>query len=150
LSTLVIDNACFVCGKENHVGLKLEIHCQDVFQENQTLKKAVCSFSLSKEFQGYGGVIHGGILSTILDELMIYSLYYEEIPSVTAKIEVTFKKRVSPGELLFGEAWLAKNRGKMAEACGILRNQKKEIVAKARGLFAKVVKVEKNDDGKNK
>ncbi len=77
---------CFVCGKNNPNGLRL--HFQ-IDKEKQTLQT---TFSAGATFQGWDGIVHGGIISTLLDEAMaklVYELGYE---AVTASLEIKFKK----------------------------------------------------------
>jgi len=135
--SLVIDQHCFLCGKENPFGLKLDI------QRLENPVRATASFTLEKNYQGYGGVIHGGILASILDELMIYALYFSEIPTMTAKMEVKFKKKVSVGEPLTGFARIKKDRGKMVEAEAEIVNAAGDQVTSATGLFLKVENVKR-------
>jgi len=82
------DGNCFVCGKNNPNGLQLSF---EIDKEKQTLKS---TFIASPTFQGWDGLVHGGIISTLLDEAMaklVYELGYE---AVTASLEVRFKKPV--------------------------------------------------------
>jgi uncharacterized protein (TIGR00369 family) len=77
---------CFVCGKNNPNGLRLSF---EIDKERQTLRS---TFVASSTFQGWDGIVHGGIVSTLLDEAMaklIYELGYE---AVTASLEIRFKK----------------------------------------------------------
>ncbi len=77
---------CFVCGENNPNGLRLRF---EIDKERQTLKT---TFVASSTFQGWDGIVHGGILSTLLDEAMaklVYDLGYE---AVTASLEIKFKK----------------------------------------------------------
>lgn len=54
-------NNCFVCGRHNQAGLKMDFYDDD--------KDTVCSIHIiDKRFEGYPGIVHGGILATILDE----------------------------------------------------------------------------------
>ncbi len=79
---------CFVCGKNNPNGLQLSFK---IDKEKQTLKS---TFVASPTFQGWDGLVHGGIISTLLDEAMaklVYDLGYE---AVTASLEIRFKKPV--------------------------------------------------------
>ncbi len=140
-NSLVIDDHCFACGKNNPLGLKLHIRQVATEMDKKLVQKAVCSFTLKKEYQGYGGIIHGGILATILDELMIYSLYYHEIPTVTAKMEIKFRAKIIAGESMEASAWMVHDRGKMVEATGEIRNAKGKVVVTAQGLLAKVKEV---------
>jgi uncharacterized protein (TIGR00369 family) len=80
---------CFVCGGKNPNGLRLSF---EIDKEKQTLKT---TFVPGPTFQGWDGIVHGGILSTLLDEAMaklVYELGYE---AVTATLEIRFKKPAS-------------------------------------------------------
>ena len=80
------DDYCFVCGKSNPIGLKARVWNRE--------GKALIDIKIPREYQGYRGVIHGGILSTLLDEAMIYAASSISAKAVTAKIEVKFLKPV--------------------------------------------------------
>jgi uncharacterized protein (TIGR00369 family) len=137
-SRLFIDDSCFACGKKNSSGLKLDIQRQEEKVNHCFRKVAAAEITFFKEFQGYGGVVHGGILSTVLDELMIYALFFEDIPTVTAKMEITFKKKVKVGEMMKGRGWIVKVREKTALAESELLNSQNQIVAVGRGIYVKV------------
>ena len=77
---------CFVCGKNNRNGLQLSF---EINKEKQTLKT---TFVASPTYQGWDGVVHGGILSTLLDEAMANLIYELSYQAVTASIEIRFKK----------------------------------------------------------
>lgn len=84
---------CFACGKENPIGLKLNFH-----KEGEMVK---AEFSLGELYQGWPGIIHGGILCTVLDEAMGYALVFEGILSyVTARTEMRFRNQVRSEEPL--------------------------------------------------
>ncbi len=77
---------CFVCGENNLGGLHLNF---EIDKEKQTLKT---TFTASPTFQGWDGIVHGGIICTLLDEAtakLVYELGYQ---AVTASLEVKFKK----------------------------------------------------------
>lgn len=80
------DNYCFICGESNPIGLKARI------QSNGG--RALINIKVPREYQGYKGVVHGGILSTLLDEAMIYAASSVYGKAVTARIEVKFLKPV--------------------------------------------------------
>jgi uncharacterized protein (TIGR00369 family) len=77
---------CFVCGDKNPGGLKLNFEVDKV---KRTLKT---TFVASPVFQGYDGIVHGGILSTLLDEAMAKLSYELGYHTVTASLEVRFLK----------------------------------------------------------
>ena len=77
---------CFVCGKNNPNGLRLTF---EIDKERQTLKS---TFIASPTFQGWDGIVHGGIVSTLLDEAMAKLIYELGYQAVTASLEIRFKK----------------------------------------------------------
>jgi len=91
-------NNCFVCGKDNPLGLKLSFKYQD--------KIASASFNLPKTYEGYDGIIHGGIIAAILDEAMAKAILYNEIKAVTVKLNITYKKPLQPNYLYVVEGVL--------------------------------------------
>jgi len=90
---------CFVCGENNPNGLRLSF---EIDKEKQTLKTM---FVASPTFQGWDGIVHGGILSTLLDEAMAKLVYELGYQAVTASIEIKFKKPAPILEplLVYGE-----------------------------------------------
>jgi len=85
---------CYVCGKKNPVGLAVE------FQINAQDRSIRAKFIPKDAHQGYQGIVHGGILSALLDEAMVKLAYGLGIPAVTAEITVKFKSPSAPGEEL--------------------------------------------------
>jgi uncharacterized protein (TIGR00369 family) len=81
----VTNNNCFVCGENNTGGLRLHF---EIDKEKQTLQT---TFTPPPVYQGYDGIVHGGILCTLLDEAMAKLVYELGFQSVTASLEVRFK-----------------------------------------------------------
>ena len=78
------DEYCFACGEKNPIGLHLTFQ----FDGDALTAKKI----LPREFQGYAGAAHGGIVSTMLDETMckfIGAKYNEQ--ALTARLEVRYK-----------------------------------------------------------
>jgi len=90
---------CFVCGEKNPGGLQLHF---EINQERKTLKTI---FVASPTYQGWDGIVHGGIISTLLDEAMAKLVYELGYQAVTASLEVKFKKPAPILEplLVYGE-----------------------------------------------
>ncbi|GAW93197.1 PaaI family thioesterase [Calderihabitans maritimus] len=119
------DTMCFACGVDNPIGLKLS------FREENGLY--MTEFTPRKEFQGWAGILHGGITSTVLDEVMGHYLYTKGLSSVTVELQVRFLKPIPVEEtvraygkvvdetrrLITAEAWIELPNGeKAAEARG--------------------------------
>jgi len=76
---------CFVCGENNPGGLRLSF---EIDKEKRTLKTV---FVASPVYQGFDGIVHGGIISALLDEAMAKLCFEIGYHSVTASLEVRFK-----------------------------------------------------------
>lgn len=85
------DQKCFICGPDNPVGLKTE------FTVDPELKRAETTLSLPELYQGWQGVVHGGIISALLDETAIYACRPLSLQAVTADLRVRFRKPVPTG-----------------------------------------------------
>ena len=101
---------CYVCGKENPVGLGVD------FEINREQRAISAKFTPSVNHQGYEGIVHGGILSTLLDEAMGKITVSLGIPAVTAEITVTFKAPAAPGDELLVSGWITSETKKLIQA----------------------------------
>ncbi len=87
-----VANHCFVCGPDNPIGLKL------AFQPEGDGVRA--DFVPSELHVGYDGVVHGGIISALVDDALANIWATRGREAVTAKIEVRFRQKVRPGDRL--------------------------------------------------
>ncbi len=85
------DAYCIGCGKDNPIGLKLE------FSQNSD-GGIVTESKLKREFEGYEGIVHGGIISLILDETCAKAVHFAGYKGVTARIKVSFLRPFRVGE----------------------------------------------------
>ncbi|GAB6182750.1 PaaI family thioesterase [Thermodesulfovibrio hydrogeniphilus] len=119
------EDYCFVCGKLNPKGLKA------VFQYGNG--KASAELVLSKEYQGWSGIIHGGIISALLDEACVYAGNSLGYNTVTAELKIRFKRPLAPEEKIVVEANANHVKSKLIEAFAILKNSEGNIIAEAEG-----------------
>jgi acyl-coenzyme A thioesterase PaaI-like protein len=82
-------NRCFGCGGANEEGMKL------TFVQDNEKRRIVGRFVLGKRYQGGGGMGHGGIIATLLDEAMGKVCRFREVRAVTAELTVEYLKPVS-------------------------------------------------------
>ncbi len=127
---------CFICGLENPVGLHLHIY-ETAPGEVET------RYTAPEHFQGYPGVLHGGIVGAILDELSGRSLMGSDPMSprfmFTAKLEIKYRKNVPVGVPLRIRGRAGKSRGKSAQAwAGIYDERTDELLAEANTLLINV------------
>ena len=121
---------CFVCGNKNEYGLKVD------FFYDKGVSRA--EYVAEEKFQGYKDILHGGIISALLDEVMIKAVIARGILVVTAEIQVKFIKPVRIGEKLFLEGRVTGEQKKIFTAEGTVSNSKGETVAAGKGRFFKV------------
>jgi beta-phosphoglucomutase family hydrolase len=74
---------CFGCGQDNPIGLKLKF--------NWDGKVASARFAPNKLYQGWSGLVHGGIITALLDEAMAYAALFGGVNTITATMEAKFK-----------------------------------------------------------
>lgn len=118
------DNYCFACGRDNRCGLKLSF--------NYSNGKLVSEFTPSKIYQGYKDIIHGGIITTVLDEAMIQAAIAEGLMPVTAEINVRFKMPLMSNEKTIAEAEITKKGSRLIEARSrLVKASDSKIIAEA-------------------
>jgi uncharacterized protein (TIGR00369 family) len=127
---LIDDNYCFVCGKKNPIGLKL-----DFSFDGKTIKT---DFIPQKEHQGYFNIVHGGIISTLLDELMVKLAIEMGMPSVTARMDIRLRKALNVGEKITVQAEILRDTKKILEVYAKAVTEDNVIVADATGKLMKV------------
>ncbi len=118
---------CFVCGDKNPSGLKVLF-----FKENGYVR---AEYQSQEYLEGYKGIFHGGIIATLLDEVMIKAVIAEDIVCVTRKLEVKFKKPLYIGERIILTGKIVENRGKIVKTRGEIRNTENELIAFGAGEF---------------
>lgn len=79
-----MDNRCFACGSENPAGLRLDIR--------ESADGVFAKIKMNPVFQGYQNIIHGGIVSTILDEMAVWASFKRGHKAATAELNVRIKK----------------------------------------------------------
>jgi uncharacterized protein (TIGR00369 family) len=124
----VADRMCFACGLDNPIGLKLQFHQEgDIY---------VTTFIAGQAFQGYQDIVHGGIVATLLDEVMARYVWEKYGPSATAKLEVRFRRPAPCGVPIEARGWITAERrgGKAIETAAEVRLEDGTILAEATGL----------------
>jgi uncharacterized protein (TIGR00369 family) len=121
---------CFACGSANKTGLQMTFYADG---------ESVCSWlTVPDHLCGWNTLVHGGVLTTILDEIMGWTgLYLLEKVTLTRKIEVEFLRPVHVGDRLKAEGtvdhMLSPRRARIEAA---LYNDQGAPCARARGEFA--------------
>ncbi|MFZ2961512.1 MAG: hotdog domain-containing protein [Candidatus Ozemobacteraceae bacterium] len=127
--TLIDDRHCFVCGMRNPGGLGLKFQ----FSEGPTCTTTWIS---SAKYQGYAGIVHGGILSTILDEVMAQALISSGNRVVTAEMKVFFRHPAPVGIPLVITGKRTGGRRRLHLTSGEIRSHDGTLLAEAEGRYS--------------
>lgn len=121
-------NRCFVCGPDNPDGLQLEFRLDgDICRSRFTPGPNHC---------GYDDQTHGGILFSVLDDVMANWLFLRGIRAHTAKGEIRYREPVALGTSLELSGQLVKRKGRLAILEAIAtRADDGATVAEAQGTF---------------
>lgn len=108
--------SCFVCGRDNSVGLHLSF-----YDDGEDTVSS--SFTLDERFQGYPGIVHGGILASVLDEVVgrvaMIGDHHRFMMTVTMK--VSYRLPVEINTPLQAVGRIVKIRGRIGKAEGHIR-----------------------------
>ncbi len=119
---------CFACGELNEHGLRLLLHV--------TADGCWTETTLEPRFQGWESVAHGGIVTTILDEVMAWSVIGRDTWGVTARISVAFRKPVQVGVPIRAEGRVVEDRRRTLRTAGrVLDAATDEVLAEAEATF---------------
>ena len=126
---------CFVCGRKNPQGLQTKFTVQN--------NEAKASFVPDKTLVGYHNAVHGGILSALLDEVIIWACYGATRRfGVTAELNVKFRKPVVVDKKYSIEGRLVDDKGKVWIAEARIMDDTNSICASAVG---KVIPMSKGE-----
>jgi acyl-coenzyme A thioesterase PaaI-like protein len=124
---------CFVCGENNPKGLHIK-----VFYEGKIAKTR---YIFSPEYQGWKGIIHGGLITTLLDEIMAYAAA-RETPAVTIHLNVTFRHALHPGEEVEVAGWIKNRSNRKIEAEAVMKRLADgKVIATAEGVLLQMKKI---------
>ncbi len=119
---------CFACGTANPIGLQLKFY---------RLDDAVCSdIILGKEYEGWENMAHGGIVSTLLDEVMSWTIiYFKRDFFVTRRMRVKYVRPVLIGHPLTVRGRILSSDSRVVKARGEVLDQEGRLLARSDAEF---------------
>jgi acyl-coenzyme A thioesterase PaaI-like protein len=122
----VADHHCFACGTTNPIGMGLTIELGE--------RRAATTWVPGDDFVGWSDRVHGGLLATVLDEVMAWAPASEDAWAVTSAFSVRYHAPASPGDALRFEGWVESQRRRIYETRGEVRAGDR-LVAEATGTY---------------
>ena len=119
---------CLVCGEKNPIGLHAHFR----------LENDVClgEFTPDERHMGYPGVTHGGIIFSLLDDVMANWWFIKGTNCFTAKAEVRYREQLTIGTPVRLEGRCIKQKGRLAIMEGkVVRIADDVVLAEATGHF---------------
>ncbi len=122
---------CFACRQDHPKGLRLQFTAPEP-------DRVRSEFRISTDHVGLGPIVHGGIVATVFDEAMAWTLYrWRYQPHVTARMEQRFRAAVEADTSLVAEAWITEDRGRRRNVAAHIHpeGEPHRILAEASGTY---------------
>ena len=122
-------NHCFVCGPENPIGLKTNF----IIDDNDICR---AEFTPTETHVGFQDTTHGGIIFSLLDDVMANWLFLKGKPAQTAKCDLRYKNSLQTGETVMLEGHHLKTKSRMAMMYGVMKTKdKQKVIAECHAKF---------------
>ena len=124
-----LDKDCFGCGSENHSGLRM------TFETNGSQIRS--KLTVSSQFRGWSKLVHGGVISTILDETMSWAaIILTKKFILTKKMTIQFQRPIFVESTLCGIGSIKEKTGeRKAIVTGELFDDQGRLCATSEGEF---------------
>jgi acyl-coenzyme A thioesterase PaaI-like protein len=100
--------ACFVCGQDNPHGLRIKF-------EIQASGEATATWAPNRTLEGFRGIVHGGVVSTVLDEAMSKAVAATGCQALTAELRIRYRRHVTSGESFLIRGWVDTRNKRLIE-----------------------------------
>jgi uncharacterized protein (TIGR00369 family) len=126
---------CFVCGVENDSGLQMRF-----FETDTNPVEVVAEYNVPERFQGYPGIVHGGIVAAMLDEVTSRTVFRGDPLRyvVTVKLSIRYRKPVPISTPLRLIGRVVEDKGKVIVVAGEIYDPKGKLLAEAETVLAVV------------
>jgi len=109
---VVDDGRCFICGKDNPIGLKAK------FVVDPEKRRAETTVQIPEHFQGWQGITHGGIISALLDEICAQACMGSGMQVVTSELKLRYRAPVPTGSTIRVVGEVTGERRRLVDAKG--------------------------------
>ena len=121
------DHHCFACGRDNPIGMRLRIELGEGTASTEWVG--------GDDYVGWSDKLHGGIIATLLDEVMAWAPSSYDSWAVTAEMTVRYRSPANPGERLEAAGRVTERRRRIYEVHGEVRGADGRLIAEGRGRY---------------
>lgn len=122
------NSSCFACGSDNPRGLQLLF-------ERGSGGEMTADWTPDSSLEGFEGIVHGGIVSTVLDESMAKAAAATGVEALTAELRVRFRRHVTAGDPMRVTGWVKERNKRMIQAEATLVDRQGTELAHAWSSF---------------
>jgi uncharacterized protein (TIGR00369 family) len=126
---------CFVCGRQNPIGLKLD------FYEDHEAGQVRVDLTIPERYQGYPGVVHGGIVAAILDEVAGRAIMVgtsDDNLMATLRLTIRYRRPTPTESPLVAVGWVERTSGRGARVSGEIRLPDGTVTAECEATLVNV------------
>jgi uncharacterized protein (TIGR00369 family) len=131
------DHNCFACGRDNSIGMRLHIELGE--------GSATATWTTGEDFVGWSDKVHGGIIATLLDEVMAWACSSFDAWAVTAELTLRYRSPAAPGEVLHATGRVGRRRRRIYDVSGEVRTSDGRLIAEASGRYLGAAPSQKAD-----
>lgn len=103
-----VQSRCVVCGRDHPHGLRIHY---DTAGDGAVS----AAWTPTPDWEGFRGIVHGGIVSTVLDETMSKAVAATGCEALTGELRVRFRRCVTSGERLQVRGWIVRRTKRLIE-----------------------------------
>lgn len=127
---LIKSDRCFACGSHNANGLHMDV--------TRTGDGVQAVIRLPDWVQSYEGIVHGGIIATILDEMAVWAAFHDGYHCVTAELFVRIRQAMAIAGTYQARARVVKQKHQLVHAHSEILDEHRHTVAYARAKLMQV------------
>ncbi len=125
---------CFLCGRQNDISLKM------TWYNDYEARQVKATVTVPEHFNGYPGVVHGGVVAAILDETGGRAVMLDgddDSLMVTLKLEVRYRRPTPTGEPLTAVGWVLRQSGSRAKVAAEIRLPDGTVTAECEAILVR-------------
>ena len=118
---------CFGCGDSNPIGLRLKHRIEDDY--------LVTEFVPQEEHQGWPGIVHGGVISALLYEVLENFPYRRGTFVMMRSMETRYRRPASTGKRIVAKSWLVSRTERDIDVSAALTGEGGELIAEGKAVL---------------